>query len=69
MVAGKKFVLISAPVVVARHKESDRPDARLIEERAESLPPRYNTESDLSLQVKAGNNTKNWALEGGERKP
>ncbi len=68
MVAGNKFVQISAPVVVGMRKESTHPDAPLIPETEESLPPRYNSESELTLEVKPGMNAKDWNLEK-DRKP
>ena len=63
MIAGNKFVQISAPVVVGMRKESTHPDAPLIPETEESLPPRYNSESELTFEIKPGMNTKNWTLE------
>jgi hypothetical protein len=68
MVAGKKIVQISAPVVIAKHKESSHPDARLVEQTDESLPARYNRESELTFEVQPGSTTKNWGLES-DRKP
>jgi hypothetical protein len=63
MVAGKKFVQLSAPVVIDRKKESDAPDARLVEITEESLPERYTTGTALSFDAMPGQTVKNWAVE------
>jgi hypothetical protein len=68
MVAGNKFVQISAPIVIGTRKESTHPNAPLIQETEEGLPARYNSESELTFEVKSGTNTKNWNLEK-NRKP
>lgn len=61
--AGKKMVQISAPVLIDKKKESTAPDAAWIEITKESLPDRYHARSELTLDVQAGSNTKNWELE------
>ena len=63
MVAGKKFVQISAPKVVGKRKEYEGPDAPLVELTEERLPPKYNSESTLTFEVKPGDNDKDWAVE------
>lgn len=60
--AGKKFVQISAPVIVGKRKEYEGPDAPLVEITDESLPPRYNSQTELSLEVKRGSNVRDWNL-------
>jgi len=61
--AGNKVVQISAPIVTDRRKESSAPDAPTIEFTSESLPPKYNSASELTFDVKPGSNTKNWEIE------
>jgi hypothetical protein len=59
---GKKRVQISAPIVVEKRKAYDGPDAPWIEITRERLPPRFNTDSELILQVPPGTSTKDWEL-------
>jgi hypothetical protein len=63
---GKKFVQISAPVVVGKRKEYEGADAPLVEITDESLPPRYNSQTELSFDVQRGKNTKDWSLSKGK---
>lgn len=63
MLAGPKRVQISAPVVVGRRKEHVGANAPMVEIRAESLPERYHSKSELTLEVSGGSNTKDWTLE------
>lgn len=60
--AGKKFVQISAPVVIGKRKEYEGPDAPLVEITDESLPPRYNSQTELSFEVQRGSNVQDWQL-------
>jgi hypothetical protein len=60
--AGKKMVQISAPIVTDKKKESSALDAPWIEITKESLPARYHTKTELTLDVQSGSNTKNWEL-------
>jgi hypothetical protein len=60
--AGKKTVMISAPVVVEKRKDSTAPDAQWIESTKESLPDKYHSKSELTLDVQSGSNTKDWDL-------
>jgi hypothetical protein len=60
---GKKSVQISAPIVVGKRKEYDGPDAPLVEITEERLPPRYHSETQLTFEVAAGRNTKDWSVE------
>lgn len=62
-VPGNKRVQISAPVVVGKRPEHIGKDAPLVEITEESLPERYNSQTDLTFEVKAGANTKDWAVE------
>src|SRR5688572_21641734 len=48
MRAGKKFVQISAPVVTGKRKEYEGPGAPLVEITEESLPPHYNSQTELT---------------------
>lgn len=59
---GKMRVQISAPVVVEKRKAYEGPDAPLIEVTRERLPARYNTESELAIDLQPGDNTKDWVL-------
>ncbi|MFM8274163.1 MAG: hypothetical protein ACKODX_17790 [Gemmata sp.] len=61
--AGKKAVQVSVPVVTGRQPESAAPGAPMIELTAESVPEKYNAKSELTLDVIAGGNTKDWDLE------
>jgi hypothetical protein len=63
MVPGKKFVQISAPGAVRKVREYNAPDAPEIVITDERLPARYNSATDLVLEVKAGINTKDWDLD------
>lgn len=66
---GKKFVQISAPVVVGKRKEYDGPDAPLVEITDESLPPRYNSQTELTFDVPRGASTKDWELQSVHKTP
>ena len=59
---GQKYVQVSAPTVVDRRKEYDGPDAPLVEITDERLPPKYNSQTELTFEVKAGDNAKDWAV-------
>lgn len=60
---GQKYVQISAPIVVNTRKEYEGPDAPLVEITDERLPPKYNSQTELTFEVKAGVNAKDWAVE------
>ncbi|MFQ3593468.1 MAG: hypothetical protein SNJ82_09830 [Gemmataceae bacterium] len=60
--AGRKFVQISAPVVVNRRKDSDAPDAAWIEVTQETIPPRYNAQTELTFDAQAVSIKKDWHL-------
>jgi hypothetical protein len=62
MIAGKKFVQISAPHVVGKRKEYEGPDAPLVEITEERLPPKYNSQTELTFEVKSGVNKQDWNL-------
>jgi hypothetical protein len=59
-------VQISAPVVVERRKAYEGADAPLIEVTRERLPARYNTQSELTVDLQPGPNTKDWVLSSGQ---
>lgn len=61
--AGKKRVQISVPVVIDRRKDSPAPSAQMIDITAESVPERYNAKTELTFDVQAGSNTRDWALD------
>lgn len=58
--AGKKFVQISAPLLVGKRKQYDAPDAPTDDIWEERLPAKFHTESKLEVEVKPGANTKDW---------
>jgi hypothetical protein len=64
--AGKKFVQISAPHVVGKRKEYEGPDAPLVEITEERLPPKYNSQTELNFEAKAGENKQDWSLQSGK---
>ena len=66
---GNKWVQISAPVVVGQRKEYNGPNAPLVDITEERLPERYNAKTELKLEVKAGDNVKNWSVEGKPLQP
>jgi hypothetical protein len=63
-VAGNKRVQISAPVVVSSRPEYNGPGAPIVEISEESLPAKYNSESELTFEVKRGANAKDWQVTG-----
>lgn len=63
---GTMRVQISAPVVVERRKAYEGADAPLIEVTRERLPARYNTQSELTVDLQPGPNTKDWVLSSGQ---
>jgi hypothetical protein len=69
MIAGKKFVQISAPIVTGKRPEYDGPNAPLVEIREESIHERFNSSSDLTFDAVAGTNKKNWTVEAKPRNP
>jgi len=66
---GKKFVQISAPVVVGQRKEYDGEGAPLIDITDERLPPKYNSQTELTFELKAGANAKDWNIETKAKRP
>ena len=66
---GNKHVQISAPKVIGKRKEYNGVNAPLVEITAESLPPRYNSQTELTLDVRSGSNTKDWSLKSKLAKP
>jgi hypothetical protein len=66
---GMNRVQISAPIVTGTRPEYNAPDAPRVEITEESLPERYHTKSDLTVDVKPGRNIKDWAVESKNRKP
>lgn len=59
---GKAKVIISAPKVVGQKKVYNTPNSPVMDVTAEALPDKYNGKSELTLDVKAGANEKNWEL-------
>lgn len=55
MPPGEKRVSITSPKVVGKKKMYDTADSPVIDITEESLPNRYNAQSDLKLSVKLGN--------------
>jgi hypothetical protein len=61
--AGKKVVQISVPVVSGKHKAHVGQDAPWVEVTSESVPEKYNSKSELTFDVRAGSNSKDWDLQ------
>jgi hypothetical protein len=60
---GEKRVEITAPKVVGTKKLYDTPDSPTVDIVEELLPPRYNVASTLTLDIAAGEQSKDFALE------
>jgi hypothetical protein len=60
---GPKLVQISAPYVKEQRKEYDAPDAPLVDVTGERLPPKYNSKTELKMDVAAGKVAKDWSVE------
>jgi hypothetical protein len=56
-------VSISVPRVVGRKKIYDTPNSPEMPITEEALPARYNEETELKIEVKAGTNVQDFALE------
>lgn len=67
-IAGAKQVQISIPVVIGKRPEYNGPGAPMIEITEESVPAKYNSETELTFELKAGVNQKDWAVEAVKRK-
>lgn len=63
MNSGKMRVMISAPVVVEKKKDSTAPDANWVEIANESLPDKYHSKSTTHYDVRPGSQTKDWEAE------
>lgn len=59
---GEMTVQINAPKVIGKKKLYDVPGSKEYEIKAESLPARYNAESELKLEVTPGKVEKDWDL-------
>lgn len=59
---GSARVEIRVSKVIGEKKLYDTPDSPVKPVLAESLPPRYNDESELTIDVQVGENEKNWEL-------
>jgi hypothetical protein len=59
---GKKFVQISAPIVVGKRKEYEGEGAPLVEITDERLPAKYNSQTELTFDVVPGPSTKDFPL-------
>ena len=60
--AGMQRIEIHVPKVVGRKKLYNAPDSPLEDITDESLPAKYNTQSELQLEVKPGANQKDFEL-------
>ncbi len=67
-VAGRKNVQISAPIVTGQRKEYNAADAPLVDITEESLPPKFNSESELTFELNRGNQTKDWSVQSVRRR-
>lgn len=59
---GEMKVSIRAVEVVGRRKAYDTPDSPMIEDVRETIPARYNTQSELKKTLVAGDNEVNFEL-------
>lgn len=60
---GKMQVSITVPIVVGKKKLYNTPESPEGNLYAESLPDKYNSKTELELEVKSGRNTKDWNLD------
>jgi len=60
---GKMQVSISVPKVVGKKKLYDTPDSPEGDLYGESAPAKYNSQTELELEVKPGRNSKDWNLD------
>lgn len=68
VVAGAKQVQISIPVVTGKRPEYNGPAEPMIDITEESIPAKYNSETELTFDLKAGVNQKDWQVESVKRK-
>ncbi len=61
---GKYQVKITSAVVVGREKAYDTPDSPIIEKVENNVPAKYNTKTELSVELTAGDNSKDFELQG-----
>jgi hypothetical protein len=59
---GTSKVQVRVPKVAGKKKLYNTPDSPVQEVLEESLPAKYNDKSELTFDVKAGTNEKNWEL-------
>jgi hypothetical protein len=59
---GSSKVEIRVPKVVGQKKLYDTPDSPIKQILAESLPPKYNDQTELTLDVKPGENHQDYQL-------
>ena len=59
---GTMKVRIHVPKVVGQKKLYDTPDSPMKDIMVESLPPKYNTQTTLEIDVQPGENVKNYEL-------
>lgn len=60
--SGTVKVSLSAPKVVGKKKLYNTPNSPEMAITEEALPERYNVKSTLTVDIKAGRNTKDWEL-------
>jgi len=63
MSPGTMIVSFSAGKVIGKKKAYNTPDSPEIPITAEALPAKYNVKTELTLEVKPGSNSKDWALD------
>jgi hypothetical protein len=61
---GAMRVQINSAIVTGKRKAYDTPDSPLVDVLGERIPNRYNEQTTLTLDVKPGENVKNWELQG-----
>lgn len=59
---GPTTVQIRVPKVTGKKKLYDTPDSPVRDTTSETLPAKYNTNSELKFEVKPGANLKDWEL-------
>jgi hypothetical protein len=60
---GMMKVSISVPVLDYKKKLYNTPDSPTGDMMKESLPARYNAETELTVEIKSGSNQKDWELQ------
>jgi len=65
---GPKFIQITVPVVTGHRKAYEGPGAPTIEVTEETIPERFNLNTELKMDVESGKNKKDWSIAGKAKK-